>query len=49
MTQKQTLLDISEAQELMTNLRIIYRREVTLLNTFLDAKEAVDTGPLLIN
>jgi uncharacterized protein len=48
-TQKQTLLDISEAQELVTNLRTIYRREVTLLNSFLSSKEAVDMGPFSVN
>lgn len=48
-TQKQALLDIEDAGELITNLRAIYRREVTLLDTFLTAKEEVDPGPFSVN
>jgi hypothetical protein len=48
-TQKQDLLDTREAEELITQLRTIYRREVTLMDTFLASKENVDAGPFSLN
>lgn len=42
--QKQDLLNINVADELISNLRTIYRREVTLLQAMLKPDTAQDTG-----
>jgi len=42
--QKQDLLNIENAKEFITNLRIIYRREVTLLDAMLAPETARDAG-----
>jgi hypothetical protein len=47
--QKQSLLDINQADELMTNLRSIYRREVTLLDAMIKPQQAEDIGPFSSN
>ncbi len=47
--QKQNLLDINQADELMTNLRSIYRREVTLLDAMVKPQQPDDIGPFSSN
>lgn len=47
--QKQDLLDINQADELMSNLRSIYRREVTLLDAMVKPQQADDIGPFSSN
>jgi Lon protease-like protein len=47
--QKQDLLDINVADELVKNLRMIYRREVTLLDEMLKPQQAIDIGPFSSN
>ncbi len=47
--QKQNLLNIENADEFMTNLRIIYRREVTLLDAMLAPDTAEDSGVFSAN
>ena len=42
--QKQNLLNLDSADELMTSLRMIYRREVTLLDAMLKPETGEDTG-----
>ncbi|MBZ0288957.1 MAG: hypothetical protein K8I30_15170, partial [Anaerolineae bacterium] len=48
-SQKQNLLNITDPDLLLTNLRGIYRREVTLLKAMLTAREAEDIGTFSIN
>lgn len=47
--QKQSLLNIADPELLLTNLRSIYRREVTLLKAMLTAREAEDIGTFSTN
>lgn len=47
--QKQNLLNIEDADELVGNLRTIYRREVTLLNAMLAPQTAEDSGVFSAN
>ena len=47
--QKQDLLNIEDADELVVNLRTIYRREVTLLNAMLAPQTAEDSGVFSAN
>ncbi len=47
--QKQDLLNIEDADQLVTNLRTIYRREVTLLNAMLTPQTADDAGVFSAN
>lgn len=47
--QKQNLLNIESADELITNLRTIYRREVTLLDAMLKPDTGEDTGVFSVN
>lgn len=47
--QKQNLLNIESADELITNLRMIYRREVTLLDAMLKPETGDDTGVFSVN
>jgi Lon protease-like protein len=47
--QKQDLLSIDSADELVSNLRMIYRREVTLLNAMLTPQTADDAGVFSAN
>ncbi len=47
--QKQDLLDVKDAGELIAQLRTIYRREVTLMDTFLASTEYADAGPFSLN
>jgi Lon protease-like protein len=47
--QKQSLLDINQADELMSNLRSIYRREVTLLDAMVKPQQPDDIGPFSSN
>lgn len=47
--QKQDLLSIDSADELVSNLRTIYRREVTLLNAMLNPQTADDAGVFSAN
>jgi uncharacterized protein len=47
--QKQNLLNIENADEFITNLRIIYRREVTLLDAMLAPQTADDAGVFSAN
>jgi len=48
-SQKQNLLDITDADLLLTSLREIYRREVTLLRAMLTAREADDIDTFSTN
>lgn len=48
-TQKQVLLDIEEADDLMIRIRAIYRREVTLLDMMLTPDKSVSIGPFSPN
>jgi uncharacterized protein len=48
-SQKQNLLDINDAEELLADLRDIYRREVTLLRAMLTARESEDIGTFSSN
>jgi len=43
-SQKQNLLDIDDAEQLLTDLRDMYRREVTLLRAMFTARESEDIG-----
>ena len=47
--QKQDLLNIENANEFITNLRVIYRREVTLLDAMLAPEPAEDAGVFSAN
>ncbi len=47
--QKQNLLNIEDADELVGNLRTIYRREVTLLTAMLTPQTAEDAGVFSAN
>ncbi len=47
--QKQNLLNLETADELLTNLRTIYRREVTLLDAMLAPETADDSGVFSAN
>ena len=47
--QKQNLLNIESADELISNLRTIYRREVTLLDAMLAPETAEDAGVFSAN
>src|SRR5262249_3892429 len=47
--QKQKLLNVEDADELVMNLRTIYRREVTLLNAMLAPQTAEDAGVFSAN
>jgi uncharacterized protein len=47
--QKQNLLNIENADEFIRNLRIIYRREVTLLDAMLAPETAEDSGVFSAN
>ncbi len=47
--QKQNLLNIEDADELIANLRTMYRREVTLLNAMLAPQTAEDAGVFSAN
>lgn len=47
--QKQDLLDIGQADRLMTDLRVLYRREVTLLDAMLSTQQAEDIGTFSAN
>jgi Lon protease-like protein len=47
--EKQDLLNIEDADELIGNLRTIYRREVTLLNAMLTPQTSTDAGVFSAN
>lgn len=47
--QKQTLLAMNDADELVVHLRDLYRREVTLLEAMVTAQEHEGIGPFSIN
>lgn len=47
--QKQNLLAMNDADELITHLRDVYRREVTLLRAMLTARESESTGSFSSN
>jgi uncharacterized protein len=48
-SQKQNLLNISDAEQLLNNLRNTYRREVTLLRAMLSARESEGIGTFSSN
>lgn len=48
-SQKQTLLAMNDARQLIDHLREVYRREVTLLRAMLTARESETLGPFSSN
>lgn len=49
MSQKQEMLAVPRAVDLVHGIRSFYRREVTLLNAMLQESNAVDEGPFSLN